>query len=421
MFIFSKWVYELIVRCYGTLIFIVSPFHLKAKRWIDGRKSDHYGHPSSEKTVWFHAASLGEYEQARPVISQIKKLYPQKKIIVSFFSPSGYETIKSKKPNHDIVYLPLDTPRNARFICNYVNPEIAFFVRYEFWFFLIAELKHRHIPVILIAAYFRPQQIFFRWYGTLFRHLLHYYIHIFVQDDESAKCLAQVGIRQITIAGDPRFDRVSELAHTTTDFPLVTNFCSHARIFIAGSTWKKDEELIVKLIHETMPRFPEFKYIIAPHEINQHYIDKRLNQLRPHACRYSDCSLTDAARYRVLIIDNVGMLSRLYRYAEIAYVGGGFNQGIHNILEPAIHGIPIAFGPRHQSSREAHDLLNLRVATSISNYEELKSFFVYATTHTWYRTQCHEQAVNYFRQNTGATQKIIHYVESLWQSGDNAQ
>jgi 3-deoxy-D-manno-octulosonic-acid transferase len=408
---FSKLIYLFAMQCYGMAVRMAAFFKPKAQQWVDGRKPNQYPFPSAEKRIWFHTASLGEYEQARPVIDELRRIYSDKKIVITFFSPSGYETVKKKNADDEVLYLPLDTPANARFICNYINPEIAVFVKYEFWYFTITELKKRNVPVLLIAALFKPNQIFFRWYGGLFRNLLHSYEHLFVQDMKSVDLLVSVGVMNATATGDTRFDRVLKIASENNSLPLIEAFQNGAKIFIAGSTWEKDEKLFVSIINEVYQHFSDFKFIIAPHEINAEHIEKLQRQIIPVNCRYSSLSVEDAPHYRVLIIDNIGMLSRLYRYADMAYVGGGFNQGIHNILEAAACGIPVVFGPKYGRFKEAQDMLELKTAFCIRDKTDLENFFRKTAKNEMLRHHCQKELEIYFEENAGATQQIVQYVQ----------
>ncbi len=316
-----------------------------------------------------HCASLGEFEQGRPVIEAIKKEMPDFKIILTFFSPSGYE-IRKNYQNADIVcYLPADTPGNAEKFVNSIKPELVIFVKYEFWYNYISVLSRKAIPLFLISAIFRKEQHFFKWYGSFFRDMLKKFRMIYVQDQNSLDLLRGIGLKNVVQAGDTRFDRVMEIAGTAEIIPQLESFRGNERLFLAGSSWKKDEEIIAEYINKYPDRM---KWVFAPHEIGSENIERLEKLFRVKCIRFSE--FTDESRdARVLIIDNIGMLSSAYRYAYIAAVGGGFGKGIHNILEPACWGIPVLFGPNHQKFREALELISLGGAKSFKNYNDFES------------------------------------------------
>jgi 3-deoxy-D-manno-octulosonic-acid transferase len=406
----SKFLYLLAMKLYEAIVFLVSPLNPKAALWIEGRKKNNYTFPSAEKRIWIHAASLGEYEQVKPVYDSLKKKYPDKKFVFTFFSPSGYENAKKKQPEDEVLFLPIDTPDNAKFIVHYINPQIAIFVKYEFWYFTIRQLFENNVPVLLITAFFKKEQLFFKSYGWMFKEMLHYYRHIFVQDKNSTQLLAEIGISHVSICGDTRFDRVLKIADDITDFEIIHAYTQHSKIFIAGSTWLKDENLVVSLINNVYKAYPDYKFIIAPHEINNDEIESLQKKIIPANVRYSLLSEEDAMHYKVLIIDNIGMLSRLYRYADLVYVGGGFNNGIHNILEPAVYGVPVFFGPKHQRFKEAHDLKELKTAFTIKNEGDLISLFSNCAYDEAIQQHCKKENEIYFEENSGATEKIINYI-----------
>lgn len=410
MAVIGRFVYLFAIRIYGLAIHIAASFNRKAQLWVEGRKPAQYSSPSPEKKIWFHVASLGEYEQARPVIDELRVIFPHKKIVITFFSPSGYTVVKQKNTADEILYLPLDTPANARFICNYINPELVVFVKYEFWYFTITELKKRNVPVLLIAALFRPGQVFFRWYGGLFRNLLRCFDYFFVQDTSSVGLLASIGFFNAKASGDTRFDRVMQIASENVEFPLLNAFKNNSLIFIAGSTWQQDHHILIAFINDISRLFPDIKFILAPHEIDTAHIKQMQREIISASCCYSSLTIENAHRYKVLIIDNIGMLSRLYRFGEIAYVGGGFGRGIHSILEPAVYGIPVIFGPRHQHFKEAQEMLDMKVAFCIENEAALQDIFQKLICNDALRQQCRQKLNSYFRKNAGATRSIVEYI-----------
>lgn len=408
----SKIFYNIALKLYYFVIWIASPFNAKAHQWLNGRKKINYPKRNIlQKSIWIHAASLGEYEQARPVIDELRFLYPDKPIVITFFSPSGYNAIKNKNNNFEIYYLPLDSPKNAAFIVDYINPELTIFVKYEFWHYTLQQLKSRQITTLLISAIFRKEQLFFKSYGLFFKNMLHCFSYIFTQDKLSLQLLKSTAINNTSFAGDTRFDRVKKIADDKKDFFLIDEFKNSHKIFIAGSTWKKDEELLVAWINEHYEKLPDYKFIIAPHEINLGQIEKLQQTIKPTNICYSNLSEEDAAHYKVLIIDNIGMLSKLYRYADIAYIGGGFNKGIHNILEAAIHGLPVAIGTKFQKFKEAKDLVETKTAFSITNVDDFNTFFKKFQLNETNKVQCAKNLKQYFEENIGASQKIMSFIK----------
>jgi 3-deoxy-D-manno-octulosonic-acid transferase len=385
----------------------------KAKKWLQGRKNIflHLSQriPSNEKIIWFHCASLGEFEQGRPVAEKIRTIYPGYKILITFFSPSGYEERKTYEGAHYIYYLPADSPSNARKFLEIVDPSLVVFVKYEFWYYYFKEISQRHIPFLLISAVFRPGQPFFKWYGPLYRKMLSCFSYIFVQDNASMELLASLGLTGIaSIAGDTRFDRVTEIAEKFENIPAIENFCDNHKVIVAGSTWGDDEKKLA------MINDPSLKLIIAPHEINNDHI-AALKTIFPSSILYSELNTHYSSlitHYSSLIIDSIGLLSRLYKYADITYVGGGFTRdGIHNILEAAVFGKPVLFGPNFRKYREAGELIEAGGAISISNEEELKqTLYTLLNDGKLYNDTCLASG-NFITRNAGATKKILQYIQ----------
>ncbi|NVO19750.1 MAG: 3-deoxy-D-manno-octulosonic acid transferase [Bacteroidetes bacterium] len=371
--------YSVGIVMYGLLARLSALFNGKASLWVKGRKDqfirleEAFGKIRIEKPgknlAWFHCASLGEFEQGRPLIEAFKLKHPEYLILLTFFSPSGYELRKNYKGADLIFYLPLDTAGNARKFLEIVKPDIVFFIKYEFWFNYLRLLQKNKTPHYLVSAIFRADQHFFKWYGDWPRSILKGFTHIFVQNDYSKELLEFVGIDHVTISGDTRFDRVSEIAAQKKEFPLVRKFTEGIVTIVAGSTWPADEELLVKFMNENPV---SCKLIIAPHEIHEEDIIALDGKFGSMAIRYSQAEKSDMSTYRVLIIDSVGMLSQLYRYGQIAYIGGGFGSGIHNTLEAAVYGMPVIFGPVHHKFQEANDLVELKGAFVIHNYSGLE-------------------------------------------------
>jgi 3-deoxy-D-manno-octulosonic-acid transferase len=402
-----KVLYNLGILIFSALAKLISPFNNRASLWVNGRKG--WEGKIAEKikqgdrVLWMHCASLGEFEQGRPVIEAVRKQMPDIKIVLTFFSPSGYEIRKNYDKVDCVSYLPSDTPSNAQRFTELIKPEFVIFVKYEFWNNYISELYKRQIPLYLISGIFRPDQHFFKWYGSFFREMLRKFEKIFVQDQSSVDLLSGIGIESARLAGDTRFDRVVEIASSVKDIPQLEQFRQHEKIFLAGSSWRPDEEIIAEYINH----FPaKMKWVFAPHEIDTSNIERIEKLLRVKCVRFSDFSeaSTDA---RVLIMDNMGMLSSAYRYAYIAAIGGGFGKGIHNILEPACWGIPVLFGPNHDKFREAVELKKAGGARSFNDYEEFKHLLdSWLNDEKLYSVSAMAAEI-YVKENTGATETIL--------------
>jgi 3-deoxy-D-manno-octulosonic-acid transferase len=393
---------------------IASLWNNKAKLWLNGRKNI-FDRLSAElraqdsKIIWFHCSSLGEFEQGRPVIEELKSQNPGLKFLLTFFSPSGYEIRKNYKGVDWVFYLPLDSKKNAKAFFDIVNPELAVFVKYDYWYYYLNECKKRKTPLLLVSGIFRQDQPFFKWYGNLHRNMLNCFTHFFVQDKESLQLLLSISINNATVAGDTRFDRVSEIAENFTPIEEIEKFCSRSPVFIAGSTWPEDE----KLIKDATANFPDLKVIIAPHEIHKEHIDqlKTIFQdsiLYSHLKAHSSQPITS----NHLIIDNIGILSRLYHYATITYIGGGFNKGIHNTLEPAVYGKPVLFGPNYKKFKEAVGLIETGGGICISSSNELSVILQKFISNKSELELSSNNSFDFVKQNKGATEKILHYIEA---------
>lgn len=406
------WLYNIAIQLYALIIRIFSAFNTKASLFIKGRRNIfatiEQKIDSKKCHIWFHFASLGEFEQGRPVLEKIKELYPEKRIVVTFFSPSGYEIRKNYGLAEGVFYLPLDTASNAYRLVRALNPELAIFTKYEYWYYYFRELNNKNIPLIIISGIFRRNQVFFKPYGSFHRKILGYVSHFFVQNEESVTLLSTINIRNTTLSGDTRFDRVAENAASLKKLDLIEKFCGTGPVLIAGSTWPEDEKLIVELCAQ----HPDWKFIIAPHEIGENHVIE-IERLFPEAVKYSVFAAgTTGTAQQVLIIDNIGMLSSLYSYGKIAYIGGGFGAGIHNTLEAAAFGIPVIFGPKYDKFQEAKDLIALGAAKSISNQDELSAAFDTLTSDHIHG----ESAEKYVTAKTGATALILQYVSPYFKS-----
>lgn len=404
-----KTLYNIAMGCYRLGVALAAPWNTKAKLWRDGRKNlfDRMRESidPSAPTIWVHVASLGEFEQGRPIIEKIKAERPEYKILLTFFSPSGYE-IRKNYPGADyIFYLPLDTPSNAREFLDIVKPQMAVFVKYEYWINLLAELKNRDIPTYIVSAIFRRDSIFFRSTGAMWREALKSFELLFVQDDNSKSLLAELGYENVVVAGDTRFDRVAQIAAAAKKIDLIEQFKGDSRLFVAGSSWGPDEELIVRLANEN----PTIKFIVAPHEMVQARMAKIEQSAVGGAVRYTNID-GDISDKQILILDTMGMLSSVYGYADFSYIGGGFGVGIHNTLEAATFGLPIAFGPNYQKFKEARDMIALGGATSVSNYEELERWFAPLRDDSEHLAAVSQISKDYTARNQGATDKFFDMV-----------
>jgi 3-deoxy-D-manno-octulosonic-acid transferase len=402
-----KYLYNLGILVYVLLVRLLSPFNSKARLWTSGRKD--WEMRLKEKVspnninIWIHCASLGEFEQGRPLIEAIKKIKPEYRIVLTFFSPSGYEIRKNYTTADYVCYLPADTPGNARKFIHLVNPAAVIFVKYEFWDNYTLLLKRSLIPLYLISGIFRKEQHFFKWYGGFFRKMLFRFNRFFVQDLQSMDLLRGIGIENTMVAGDTRFDRVVQIADTAKNIPQIEVFRGSEKLFLAGSSWHQDEEIISRYINQYPDRM---KWVFAPHEIDKANIDRLEKLFSTRVARFSGFTEKSAGA-RVLIIDNIGMLSSAYRYAHIAEIGGGFGKGIHNVLEAACWGIPVIFGPNHNKFREAVDLINLDGARCFNSYEEFSGVIDSWLTQRDEYLKSAGNAAKYVKENTGATNKIL--------------
>lgn len=357
----------------------------------------------SAKYVWVHAASLGEFEQGRPLIELIRKKQPERKILLTFFSPSGYEVRKDYAGADIVAYLPFDHHSNARRLLDTVHIDTAIFVKYEFWGNYLQELHARNIPTYLVSAIFRPKQSFFQPWGGMFRKMLQCYTRLFVQDEASCKLLENIGVRNVTVAGDTRFDRVTDIMAKCKDIPAALALSTHARLtIVAGSTWPHDEDILLPYLND----HPDIRAIIAPHEVKEERLHAIESHLNGKSVRLSVTTDDEAASAQVLIIDCYGKLSSAYRYGRIAYIGGGFGAGIHNINEAAVYDMPVLFGPKYQKFKEAVDMVDMGAAFSFSNAEEFTSEITPLVEDSSARSRAGLTAGDYIRRNLGATERI---------------
>ncbi|MEL1253253.1 glycosyltransferase N-terminal domain-containing protein [Flavobacterium sp. DGU38] len=403
------YLYNLLVIIAGFFLKIAAFFSPKMKLFVNGRKNVFAilkeKIKPEDKTIWFHSASLGEYEQGLPVIEKIKEKYPTHKIIVTFFSPSGYEVRKNNNIADVTIYLPLDTKSNAKEFLKLAHPELAFFIKYEFWLNYLEELKKQKTPVYLISGIFRDNQMFFKWYGGFYRKALKTFTYFFVQNEDSKNKIKSIGFHNVIVSGDTRFDRVNAILERDNSLSFIETFKNNHPLIVIGSSWPKDETLLTEYINQAPS---SVKFIIAPHNIKPDQIESLKNAITKKTILFSEKEHKALAEYSVFIIDTVGLLTKIYSYGTIAYVGGGFgNPGIHNILEPATFGIPIVIGPNYSKFAEAIELVNLKGCMVISNREELKQTFDRLLSDENYLREKGEICRLYIQNNKGATNTII--------------
>ncbi|WP_026712391.1 3-deoxy-D-manno-octulosonic acid transferase [Flavobacterium daejeonense] len=407
--------YNILITITALLLKFVALFNPKIKLFVAGRKTVFKTLSlkinGNDKTIWFHAASLGEYEQGLPVIEKIKEKYPSHKIVLTFFSPSGYEVRKNNTITDATVYLPLDTKKNAQKFLKLVHPEMAFFIKYEYWPNYLNELHKLKTPTYLISGIFRENQVFFKWYGQFYRNALNTFTFFFVQNELSKKLLNQLNKTNVIVSGDTRFDRVVTILEKNNTLDFISTFKNNTTTIVVGSSWPKDEELLIDYINTTTQKV---KFIIAPHNIKSEQIEKLKNTINKKTVLFSEKENKNLADFEVFIIDTIGILTKIYSYANIAYVGGGFgNPGVHNILEPATFGVPIVIGPNYSHFAEAVDLVNLEGCTSINNNQELSEIFNSLITE---ETHCKKKGgicKNFVNKNKGATSLILEKIATL--------
>lgn len=410
----TKLIYDISIYVLNALLTLASLFDPRAGNLINGRKGWYV--KLKEATgkigthmIWFHCASLGEFEQGRPVIERIKQLHPDRKIMITFFSPSGYEIRKNYEPADTVLYLPSDTPGNARKFIESAKPAMAVFIKYEFWYNFISSCKENHIPLISISSVFRTGQIFFKPWGNLFRNMLNNFEIFFVQDDRSRELLEQIGIKKAMVSGDTRFDRVHDICSHPKDIDLAARFSNGSPVMVLGSTWPSDMKIFFGMLNDTSLNL---KFIIASHNISEPHLREIESPLQVPFARFSSGYISENTR--ILIIDNVGMLYSLYRYGKIAYVGGAFKGGLHNILEPAAYGIPVLFGnhPSNARFRETAGLTAAGGGFPVSDTSELRKIIGKLISEREFYENAARASAEYIISNTGATDKIVHYISS---------
>lgn len=402
--------YNLGVSLYGLALKMASLVHPKAKKWVDGRRNfwDNLPDVSDKKVIWFHCASLGEYDQGKPIMEAWRKRNPTDYILVTFFSPSGYENMAKKSVGDYTCYLPLDTPTNAQKFIQYFQPKVTFFIKYEIWINHLTEAKKIGSKIYSISASFRKNQRFFKWYGSKFRKALSLFDHIFVQREESKTLLATIGIHQVTVSGDTRFDRVIQRAREEKVNEIIEPWARNSEILVVGSSWEDDERIIIPYINDFKMRN---QVILAPHEVNSKHVDEITRQLKVSYQLYTNLQKGEPLKPTtiVLILDCIGVLADAYRYGTIAYVGGGFGTGLHNILEPAAFGLPVIFGPKHDKFPEAKEFINAGIGKDIGNGNEFFEAYKFFQKQTDIRRKVNE----FVGKNVGATEKIMEVLEQV--------
>ncbi len=406
-----QWLYNLVLWCYGKAIALAAHTgNAKAAQWVAGRKAQQNvwkQTPAEESHLWVHCASLGEFEQGRPVLEQLRQQYPQKKILLTFFSPSGYEVRKAYPHSDTILYLPLDSKHHAQQLIKRFNIELAIFVKYEYWYYYLTTLRQQNIPTVLVSGIFRERHWIFR---SFFKPALQAFTHFFVQDDASGQLLTAHGYSNHTLAGDTRFDRVAEQAKQPTKFPLIEKWAGKSRVVVAGSTWPADETMLIDYMRKTEE---DAKLIIAPHETSPQRIAQLQQQTGNLSVLNSELSETHIPDSRILIVDSVGMLASLYAMAHVAYVGGGFGAGVHNTLEAAVYGVPVIVGPRYEKFKEIKELIKLGGIFTVGGYTglamRLDSMLLDDAAHQQAGNAC----AQYCREHRGATGTIMQYLATL--------
>lgn len=412
--------YRIFIRIYWIAARFLSLFNNKAASFVNGRKNVlntlKNKIPENKNVIWFHCASLGEFEQGRPVIEAWKKAYPNDFVLLSFFSPSGYEVRKNYSKADHITYLPIDTKTNASRFVKVVRPRKVIFIKYEFWLNYIDVIQKQGIPLYLVSGIFREDQHFFKWYGEVFRRRLRKFEYFFLQNQESADLLQSIGIRNYTISGDTRFDRVFEIAQHVKSYDYLETFIRDRIVIVAGSTWPADEKLVIdQLIQAYRNRI---RIIIAPHQVDKPHIQQLKHLLPDSAAFWTEIGKEAPSETDILVINTIGILSSLYQYADIAYIGGGFGKGIHNTLEAATFGIPVIFGPRYQQFLEAVDLIDAGAGFSIKNSDEFIKQFDLLINNAEIRKAAGLKAAQYVSSQTGATKKILDQISKTTTSFD---
>ena len=408
-------IYNFVFYIYELGVFIASFFSEKVKKMWHGERNAFKilkeKVDASADYAWFHAASLGEFEQGRPIIEEFRRTYPEKKVLLTFFSPSGYEVRKDYEHADIVCYLPIDTPTNAIRFLRLIRPSVAFFIKYEFWYNYLHILRHRNVPVYSVSSIFRKNQIFFKWYGCQYRHVLNCFTHFFVQNEQSKELLHGIGLDNVDVTGDTRFDRVLQISRNSKQISEIEVFKGDSKVFIAGSSWLPDEQIFTPYF---MSR-KDWKMIIAPHVISEEHISQLLELLKGRkVVRYSKLTADDAKSLKdmeVMIIDCFGLLSSIYRYGDVAYVGGGFGVGIHNLPEAAVWGMPVIFGPNNEKFKEAQELKECGGGYEVKDYNSFSSVMDNFISNVDILHKAAEASGNYVKIHSGATERLLSLIK----------
>lgn len=405
--------YQIGIQTIALLLPLTRYFSPKMRLFVEGRKQSFAilknTIDSGEEYIWFHVASLGEYEQGLPVMEQFRQKYPKYKIVLTFFSPSGYEIRKNNKIAHITLYLPIDTRKNAKHFLNLVQPKMAFFIKYEFWPNYLKELEKRNIPTYLISGIFRKNQLFFKFYGGFFRNALQAFTHFFIQNKTSLSLLESIGFNNATINGDTRFDRVAEIVEQAKPLNFIEQFKNNLFTVVVGSSWIDDEKVYLPYLNSK----ENIKWIIAPHNIKEEEIKRLQKSISKKVIRYTNYQSGDLSGADVFIIDAIGILTQIYAYADVAYIGGGFKTGLHNILEPATYGIPVMIGPKYEKFQEAKDLVCLGSCLVVNNASEYSSMMNKLLNDINYRKELGKANRNFVLENKNATKVIMDIVKII--------
>ncbi|MBK6833527.1 MAG: 3-deoxy-D-manno-octulosonic acid transferase [Bacteroidetes bacterium] len=412
--------YTFCIVAYHFIVKLLSPFNKKARLFSNGRIGilqhiDSKLKGDSSPKIWVHCASLGEFEQGRPVIEKLKTTFPNKKIVLTFFSPSGYELRKDYEFADYVFYLPADTKSNAKKFLQIINPELAIFVKYEFWLNYLNVLHSNKIPTLLISGIFREDQHFFKWYGGIFKRTLFYYEHLFLQNQESKKLLNEIGLTKCSFVGDSRFERVVEIARNPENFLSIQQFSENNIVIVAGSTYAEDEKYLVQSFISLKQKYTNLKLIIAPHNIENININQLVSIIESASTKLNYLKFSDKRANNnadILIIDNIGMLSSIYQYGKLAYIGGGFGSGIHNILEAITYGIPVVFGPNYKKFNEALACVQIGISFSFVEQKVLNEILEELITNDSKREQIKVECKNYISSNLGSVDKILKHIQN---------
>lgn len=413
--------YTLFIQMYSFAISIAANFNPKAKTWKTGRKAwknkMKQAIAPEDKVIWIHCSSLGEFEQGRPVMEKIRKEFPQHKLAVSFFSPSGYEIRKDYQGADYIFYLPLDTPKNAKSLIKFLHPEVLILVKYEYWYNLLNRLKKKKIPVVVISAVIKEKNLFFRPFGSWFRKIIASVNHFFVQDHDSKSLLESIGITQVTVSGDTRFDRVKEILDSDNHLDFMQSFKGNSKLIVAGSTWFDDEEILIQFINEKLP--DHWKLLIAPHNIKEKEIQSLCEKINAKSAIYTKSDVNQIANAQILVVDTIGILTKIYSFADIAYVGGGFTKtGVHNTLEPAVFGVPIIFGPNYENYFEAVDLIQNQGAQRFKDQYDFDEKMLALIESAAERKSRGRAAADYILQKPNSTITIFNFLKVILSKND---